>query len=84
MKIDRMFAFVSTDSSPDDEWVCAFLDPGTGVWLPMVGADMLRVESLRARAQEIADLTGQPIEVLEFSARKTIEIIRPTAEVGRS
>jgi hypothetical protein len=80
MKIDRMFAFVATDGGPDDEGVCAFLDPRWGAWMPMVGADMARVESLRAEAQAIANRTGKRIELLEFSVRKSIGTIIPGAK----
>jgi hypothetical protein len=76
MKIDRMFAFVAIDFA-GDEGLCAFLDRSSGSWMPMVGADMRRVESLRAEAQAIANLSGKTIEVLEFSVRKTITTIIP-------
>ena len=82
MKIDRMYAFVAAESGPDDEGVCAFLEPRTGVWFPMVGDDLLRIESLRARAQELADASGAEIQILEFSVRKTIDIIRPADWTG--
>jgi hypothetical protein len=76
LRIDRMFAFVATDGA-GDEGVCAFMDPATGVWMPLVGADIKRVESLRAEAQVIADLTGRRIEILEFSTRKAIGTVTP-------
>jgi hypothetical protein len=38
---------------------------------------MKRVESLRAEAQVIADLTGRRIEILEFSTRKAIGTVTP-------
>ena len=74
-KIDKMFAFV-TEDRPGSEGVTAFGLPGGG-WMPMVGADMARVESLRNRAQEIADRTGSPITIVEFSTRNDIETIMP-------
>jgi len=57
-KIDEMFAFVSySKDDPEDEGVIAFESPGHS-WIPMVGADMDRVESLKPLAKEIMQKTG--------------------------
>jgi hypothetical protein len=75
-RIEEMFAFVVADTGPDDEGIPAFCGPD-GVWRPMVGADMARVQSLREHAQAIADVTGKPIKVLRFSRRSQVEVIEP-------
>ena len=76
-RITEMFAFVTTDPITGDEGLCAFLSPELGVMLPMVGADLRRVESLRLQAHAIAAQTGQRVEVVRFTVRETIEVIDP-------
>ena len=51
-KITELFAFVAEDTGPDDEGVMAFsVDSFSGpMMMPLIGADMERVESLRAIA----------------------------------
>lgn len=73
-KIDKLFAFIADDTS--GEGVAAFHDNTLGM-VPMVGADMKRVESLRGMAQMIADQTGNSIKVCEFSVRTELEVIKP-------
>lgn len=76
-KIEKMFAFVA-EEKPGDEGVVATLI--NSMWLPLVGADMTRVESLRGHAQEIANRLKKEITVLEFSTRKSISKIVPQKE----
>jgi hypothetical protein len=59
-----MFAFIS-EESPGNEGVMAFKAPN-GLWWPMVGADMARVEQLRPIADKIALATDTPYEVRHF------------------
>ena len=73
LKIDEMFAFVAIED--DGEGLCAFKSGDH--WLPMVGADMKRVEQLRPIAQDIARMTGQEIRLIKFTARHEIEAIKP-------
>ncbi len=72
--IDDLYAFIAADD--EGEGITAFQAPG-GMMLPMVGADMERVESLRPVAQQIAAMTGKRIVVAKFSAREDLEIIEP-------
>ncbi len=74
-KIIEMYAFVVEDSGPDDEGLAA-MKVGTG-WMPMVGADMARVESLRGAAKNLAQALGKPIKVLHFTQREDVEVISP-------
>lgn len=75
LRITEMFAFVMVDPADNSEGICGMAtDSG---WVPMVGADTARVESLMPLAQKIADATGRPIEVLRFSNRDTITTITP-------
>lgn len=79
-KIEQMYAFVCEDSGPDDEGVIAIQTPpgndGTTLWLPLVGADMARVESLRSIAQGIGRQIGKTVKLVRFTNREDVEIIR--------
>jgi hypothetical protein len=72
--IEEMFAFISYDKDGNDEGVCAF-HGGYGVWMPMVGADMARVESLKPIAKILAKESGKNIKLCKFSSRTVIEEI---------
>ena len=70
-----MFAYIAEDEGPDDEGVIAHLVNGT--WMPMVGGDMERMESLRNIAEQTAQTTGQTIKLVKFSTRTELEVINP-------
>ncbi len=74
-RIDCMYAYVAEGSGPDDEGVTAFLAGDR--WMPMVGADMKRMESLRGHAQDLASTSGKTIKLLRFSVRSELEVIEP-------
>ena len=69
-RIEEMYAFVTEDSGPDDEGVIG-MNTGSR-WLPMVGADMARVESLKPIAEAIAAKTGKKVKILRFSHREDL------------
>lgn len=71
-----MFAFVVTDTGPDDEGIAGF-KTGEG-WMAMVGADLARVDLLRPIAQQIADTTGKSLTVVQFELRLDVETIVPS------
>lgn len=48
-KIDEMFAFIIEDSGPEDEGIIGISTPSG--WMPLVGADMKRVDLLRPMAR---------------------------------
>jgi len=81
-KITEMFAFIQSDKDPDDEGVTAwnfydvFKDENN--WMPLMGADMKRVESLKPIAQQIADKTRKPVQLVKFTCRTDLETINPT------
>jgi len=68
--IEEMFAFVAEDSGPDDEGIVA-MQVGD-VMVPMVGADMARVESLRPIVRAISAQTGKNIKLLHFTQREDL------------
>lgn len=73
-RIEQMYAFVCEDSGPEDEGVIA-TQTSSGM-MPLVGADMARVESMRAIAETIARSLGKPVKLLRFTTREEVEIIR--------
>lgn len=72
LRIDQMFAFICLDDD-GTEGIPAFL--AGGLAMPMVGADMKRVESLRPIAQDMVK-AGKKITLVKFSVRETLEEIR--------
>lgn len=73
-KITEMFAFIAEDAGPDDEGIIGFTTP-TG-WMPMVGADMKRVDSLRPIAAGVAKDLGKRVKLIHFTNREELEEIR--------
>lgn len=73
-KIEKMFAFITEDKPGSEGVIATLID---NYWMPLVGADMKRVESLRDIAQATANRTGKEVTLLEFSVRKIIDTITP-------
>jgi hypothetical protein len=68
-KIERLYAWVATE--PDGgEGVCSMLLGG--VQMPLIGADMARVESLAPHAALVARMSGYPVRLVEFSTRRVL------------
>ncbi len=76
-KIDCLFAFITADTGPEDEGIVA-AHMGDK-WLPLVGADMDRIDSLRPLARQISQATGKNIVLAKFSVREDLEEITPRA-----
>ena len=73
-KITELFAFIAEDG-PEDEGIVA-MTVGD-MLMPMVGADMDRVESLRPIAENIARIYSQKIILAKFTIRTDLEEITP-------
>jgi len=43
--------------------------------MPLVGADMARVDSLRPIAEAIVRQLGKPVKLLRFGTREELEVI---------
>ena len=72
-RIEEMYAFVAEASGPDDEGIISMsTDFG---WLPLVGADMARVNSLRPIARGIGRQIGKKVTLVYFSNRQDLEVI---------
>lgn len=72
--ITEMFAFV-VEESPGEEGIPA-VHTERG-WMPLVGADMTRVDSIRGHAQRVADESGLDVRLVRFSVIEEVEIIKP-------
>lgn len=72
--IEKIYCFISKDED-GDEGVCGFK---TAVgWMPMVAADRERLNLLTPIAKQIAQATKRPVELVEFSVRRSAEVIEP-------
>jgi len=70
--INEMFAFIAPDAL--GEGLVAFQMP-SGEWMPLVGADMTRVESLKPIARKIGKMSGKKIQLVKFTTRIHLEDI---------
>lgn len=72
-KIMEMYAFVAEDEGPEDEGIIGFKSC-TG-WMPMVGSDMARVESLRPLARAVSRGTGKKVKLIRFTKREELGFV---------
>ncbi len=69
-RIEEMYAFVAEESGPDDEGVVA-MNLGN-IMLPLVGADMDRMNSLKPMAKGISVKIGKRVKLLRFTQREDL------------
>lgn len=69
--ITELFAFVALDDLDGNEGVMAFLDRD-GMWIPMVGADMARINSMLPKAKQMCEAAGTKFEIRHFTFAGTI------------
>ena len=78
-RITEMYAFIVEDTGPDDEGVIGIQsmegEGGERVWLPLVGADVDRANSLKPIAKGIGRKIGKKVTLVHFSNREDLEII---------
>lgn len=72
--IEELYAFVC-EETPGEEGVCGA--NMNGQWMPMVGADLLRIESIRPLMKRLAEVSPGPIRLVRFSTREVLEEIEP-------
>lgn len=77
LRINQMFAFVILDDD-GTEGVPAILTGG--VWMPLMGADMARVDALTSLVQTDPLFAGRKLTVHRFGHRETIRVIDRTKE----
>lgn len=75
LRILSLWAFIIVDDD-GTEGIIGMLGP-QGTTLPLVGADLARVASLRPYAQQLATQTGKPVTVAHFSVRTDAEVLAP-------
>lgn len=75
-RIEHLYAYVMADKDEEDEGVPAFLGPGA-VWMPLIGADKMRTDSLRHQAQLLANMHGKQIKLIRSTGIELVEMIKP-------
>lgn len=70
-KIDKVYAWIGTESD-GREGVLALSSPTTGISVPLIGADSKQMESHRRYAKTVADVSGLPVQFVEFSVRRDL------------
>lgn len=63
--IKEMFAFITVDPDTQDEGVLGF--KGSEGWMPMVGADMTRVDDLKPLADQVSKSMGLTYRIKRFT-----------------
>lgn len=72
-KITEMFAFIATEKD-GTEGILGF-QTDNGVMMPLVGADMDRVDSVKGFAKLIGQHAGCNVTLAKFSIRENLEVI---------
>jgi hypothetical protein len=75
-RITELWAWVSIDPVDNNEGIIATYLPVEG-WMPLVGADRERIESLRPRALDTVKMTKQAVRLVRFRTREVLETIDP-------
>jgi hypothetical protein len=70
--IDAIYAWVATE--PDGgEGICSTqIGP---MHMPLIGADMDRINSLKSRAEMVRHITGYPVRLVRFGSRDDLEVL---------
>lgn len=75
-RIEQLYAYVVADKDEDDEGIPAFLS-ADGLWIPLMGADKLRADSVRHQAQLLADKHNKPVKLIRSTGIEIVETIKP-------
>lgn len=60
----------------DEEGILGFLG-ASGVWIPLIASDRVRLDQLREHAERIVKMTGRPACLRRFDAPDTLDRIEP-------
>lgn len=71
-KVRTITAFIVTEAD-GTEGITAFINNGR--WVPMIGSDEERVESLKPIAKKISAAIGKPVQMVRFTVREDVEVI---------
>lgn len=77
-RIDEMWAWTTIDPADQTEGVLGLHSPDG--WIPMVGADRERMESLRAYVQALVEAQGFTATMVRFTQREEMDRIEPERE----
>lgn len=77
LEITALFAWVVTQPDGGEGIAGITLDgPGeSGVSMPLIGADVDRIQSYRWHAQWLRKATGYPVRLVRFSSREDLEVL---------
>jgi hypothetical protein len=78
-KIDVLYAYISVDKDENDEGVIAIISQGQLV--PLIGADLKRMESYRPYAEILSKKNGKKIRFVKFEKRTEISVMEPPIEI---
>jgi len=78
-QIEQIYAFITVDPEDDTEGIAGFLAPNN-VMMPLIGADMARIHSLREMAEKISNERGVTLRLCIFKERIELETIEPEDE----
>ena len=83
LRIDTMFAFIVVDDD-GTEGIPAIPDGNTMLLLPLVGADMKRVEQIKEMVKQIQTvdplLVGKTVTLVQFSQRTELAVFEDGQE----
>lgn len=80
-KIKELFAFTAIDPTNDTEGIMSAQLPNTPIHMPLIGADMDRVESLKPLARKAAALASEQagrkfkVKLYKFTTKEFVEDI---------
>lgn len=74
--VEEMYAFLAVDEEDQTEGICSmYMGPQQG-HMPLIGADLARVESLREMAEFIGKEAGLEIRLVRYSTRTDVQTLR--------
>ena len=73
--IDRLYAWIARDPADGTEGLTAARMGDT--MMPLVGADLARVNSLERFARQAAEISGQAVSLVQFERAGTLKTITP-------
>jgi hypothetical protein len=82
IRIDELFVFACTDSHGDEGIIAKRTHDGQ--WVPLVCADVERVDIHRQAAQDVADRYGLTVRLLRFTTRTELEVLTPAPAAPRA
>ena len=78
MRVNHMWAFLAVDDEGNEGIVAARLE---GTWFPLIAADEERLEQLRSVARHTAAIVKKQVQLVKFTERVELEIVKPGHEI---